>query len=150
MGAFDLFAMTSNTEQMPYAILEAMAARLPIASTAVGDIPVMVAEENRPFIVPADDGHKVGLALAQLCNDTGLRHRVGKANRKRVEQNYPIKPMVDAFQRTIAEVIGTGSPLAAQPNARTVIAPQSSTLGLPGQDVHHTHSPDAPDNTRPN
>jgi glycosyltransferase involved in cell wall biosynthesis len=106
MGAFDLFAMTSDTEQMPYAILEAMAAGLPIASTAVGDIPVMVADENRPFIVPGDDSHQLGLALAQLCNDAGLRHRVGEANRKRVEQSYSIEPMVDAFRQTIVEVIG--------------------------------------------
>src|SRR5260221_9891057 len=51
MGAFDVFAITSDTEQMPYAVLEAMSAPLPVAATAVGDIPTMVSEENRPFVV---------------------------------------------------------------------------------------------------
>ena len=48
LGAFDLFAVSSDTEQMPLSILEAMAAGLPIASTAAGDIADMVAKEKPP------------------------------------------------------------------------------------------------------
>jgi glycosyltransferase involved in cell wall biosynthesis len=108
MGAFDLFAMTSDTEQMPYAVIEAMAGRLPILATAVGDIAVMVAEENRPFIVARDDPHGLATALERLCGDQGLRRRLGQANRVRVEQSFRVAPMVDAFHRILIGAAGSG------------------------------------------
>jgi glycosyltransferase involved in cell wall biosynthesis len=51
---FDVFVLSSDTEQMPLSVLEAMAARLPVASTDVGDIRLMVAPENAAFIVPKE------------------------------------------------------------------------------------------------
>jgi glycosyltransferase involved in cell wall biosynthesis len=107
MGQFDLFAMTSDTEQMPYAVLEAMAASRAIVATAVGDIPTMVAEENRPFIVRRDDRQQLVNALAQLSQDASLRRRLGRANRRRVERSFPIEQMADAFQRTIVSLISS-------------------------------------------
>jgi glycosyltransferase involved in cell wall biosynthesis len=101
MGAFDLFAMTSDTEQMPYAVLEAMAARLPVVATAVGDIALMVSAENQPFIVARDDKCRLVESLVLLCTDEGLRRRVGQANRVRVEQRFRIAPMADAFHRIL-------------------------------------------------
>jgi glycosyltransferase involved in cell wall biosynthesis len=101
MGAFDLFAMTSDTEQMPYAVLEAMAARLPVLATAVGDIAAMVSEENRPFIVARDDQSRLVAALQRLCSDPDLRRRLGQANRARVEKKFTIPPMADAFHQIL-------------------------------------------------
>jgi glycosyltransferase involved in cell wall biosynthesis len=107
MGAFDLFVMTSDTEQMPYAVLEAMAARLPVVATAVGDIATMVGEENRPFIVARDNQGRLEAALEQLCRDQGLRRRLGQANRVRVEQSFAIAPMADAFRRILTAMIAS-------------------------------------------
>ena len=50
LGAFDVFAISSDTEQMPISVLEAMAAGLPIAGVDVGDVKEMVSIENRQFI----------------------------------------------------------------------------------------------------
>ena len=47
----DILALSSDTEQMPLVVLEAMDAGLPVASTAVGDVKYMVCEENQPYIV---------------------------------------------------------------------------------------------------
>jgi glycosyltransferase involved in cell wall biosynthesis len=108
MGAFDLFAMTSDTEQMPYAVLEAMAARLPVLATEVGDIAMMVGEENRPFIVGRNDQRRLVTALQRFCSDQGLRRRLGLANRVRVEQSFRIAPMVDAFHRILVNAAAPG------------------------------------------
>src|SRR4029078_13082541 len=54
-GAFDVFALSSDTEQKPYTVLEAIAAGRALTTTDVGDIRHMVAPENQPFIVPCDD-----------------------------------------------------------------------------------------------
>ena len=47
--------MSSDTEQMPYGLLEAMSAGLPVAATDVGDIKTIVSDLNRPFIVNVAD-----------------------------------------------------------------------------------------------
>src|SRR5208282_2175481 len=65
-GAFDLFAVSSDTEQMPIAVIEAMAAGLAVASTDVGDVRTMLAPENASFIGPLDDAALAGSLLALL------------------------------------------------------------------------------------
>jgi glycosyltransferase involved in cell wall biosynthesis len=105
MAGFDLFAITSDTEQMPYAVLEAMSARLPVVATAVGDIPIIVAEQNRPFIVERDAPGCLASALEQLCRDATLRQRIGSANREKVEAEFGIEPMVEAFRRLLINAI---------------------------------------------
>jgi L-malate glycosyltransferase len=119
MGAFDLFAMTSDTEQMPYAVLEAMAARLPVVATAVGDIAMMVGEQNRAFIVARNDQPRLVSALAQLCGEGELRRRLGQANRVRVEENFCIAPMANAFYQVLIRAIAPGSdPDVRMPSSR--------------------------------
>jgi glycosyltransferase involved in cell wall biosynthesis len=76
---FNIFALTSDTEQMPLAVIEAMASGLPIVSTAVGDVPEMVAVENAPFITPLDDA-AFAAALAKLAQDPVVQRVVGEAN----------------------------------------------------------------------
>ena len=50
----DVFALSSDTEQMPYTVIEAMAAGLPVVATDVGDIAQMVTLDNLPYVVHAD------------------------------------------------------------------------------------------------
>jgi glycosyltransferase involved in cell wall biosynthesis len=104
-GGFDVFALTSDTEQMPYTVLEAMAAGLPVAATRVGDVPYMVAPENLPYVVAREDG-SVATALRQLLQDAALRRRIGAANQKMAFATYDQNTMFAAY----AELYGlTGS-----------------------------------------
>ena len=93
---FDVFALSSDTEQMPLTVLEAMAAGLPVAATAVGDIRDMLAPENAAFITPLDDAALAG-ALRILLHDKPLRRIVGAANRARAERDFDEERMFQAY-----------------------------------------------------
>ncbi|SFJ89634.1 glycosyltransferase family 4 protein [Caulobacter sp. UNC279MFTsu5.1] len=91
-----ILALSSDTEQMPFAILEAMAAGLPVASTDVGDVRDMVAAENRPFVVPPSEVD-LSDALRALIADPALRESIGQANRARQRDLYALSTMVEAY-----------------------------------------------------
>jgi glycosyltransferase involved in cell wall biosynthesis len=96
LRAFDVFALSSDTEQMPYTILEAMAAGLPIASVDVGDVRYMVSHDNRPFIVSRSESTLASSVTALLTNRT-LRRTLGEANQHRVQLHYGQDQMLDAY-----------------------------------------------------
>lgn len=96
----DLLAMSSDTEQMPIAVLEAMDAGLPIASTDVGDVQAMVSPENRMFVVSSDEA--LSAALRQLVVDGGLRQRLGQANRRRARSQFSLEGMCTSYRSLFA------------------------------------------------
>ena len=102
LASFDIFALSSDTEQMPLAVLEAMAAGLPLVATDVGDIKHMVAAPNRPFILPKEAEGQLSSALATLAGDKELRHRLGVLNRQRVQTDYSWQRMIDCYEATLA------------------------------------------------
>ena len=85
--ALDVFAMSSDTEQMPISLLEAMAAGLPVAATAVGDIAAMLPAAQQDYVTARDDG-ALARALSRLIADDALRRALGGANRVRVEEAF--------------------------------------------------------------
>ena len=91
---FDIFCLSSHSEQMPIAVLEAMASGLPVVSTDVGDVKNMVAQSNRGFIVPPGDPAAYSRALAALLGDAELRAGIGADNRKRCEDEFEFGLMV--------------------------------------------------------
>jgi glycosyltransferase involved in cell wall biosynthesis len=98
LGAFDVFALSSDTEQMPYVLLEAMAASRAVVATDVGDVKAIVAEENRPFIVAKDDERAFALALKALLDNADLRRRLGERNRAKVLAEYRVGPMFERYR----------------------------------------------------
>ena len=97
LPAFAVFALSSDTEQMPVSVLEAMAAGLPVAATAVGDVRAMVAAENRPFIVSKDTAALAG-ALSALLDDPTRRQAIGQANAIRARAVFDQRTMFEAYR----------------------------------------------------
>lgn len=98
LPSFAVFALSSDTEQMPLSVLEAMAAGLPLAATDVGDVRRMLAEENHPFVV-AKDGDRLAEALSALLDRQDLAHAVGTANGRRAREIYDQGHMFEAYRR---------------------------------------------------
>jgi glycosyltransferase involved in cell wall biosynthesis len=106
VGHFNIFALSSDSEQFPISLVEAMAAGLPAAATAVGDIPSMVSEDNRPLIVEVEDEAALALALDSLAERPDLRRSIGRANREKAQAEYDEHGMIERYARLYGEAIG--------------------------------------------
>jgi glycosyltransferase involved in cell wall biosynthesis len=89
----DVFALSSDTEQMPLSILEAMAAGLPVVATDVGDVRAMLSNDNQPFVASRDD-HAFAASLHRLLQNPRERVQLGSANRVRAEAEYGLGRML--------------------------------------------------------
>ncbi len=104
-GLFDIFALSSDSEQFPVSLIEAMAAGLPAVSTGVGDVAQIVAGENIPFITPLGNEPAFAGALRRLVEEEALRNRIGTANQAKALAEYDQEEMVARY----AELYGIPS-----------------------------------------
>ncbi len=98
IGHFDIFALSSDSEQAPISLVEAMAAGLPVVATAVGDVVSMVSAENSAFIVRADDEAGFAQAIARVVAGDAVRIRLGMANRRHAREHFREEAMIDAYR----------------------------------------------------
>lgn len=106
IGHFDVFALSSDSEQFPISLVEAMAAGLPAVCTAVGDVPHIVSADNAPLIVDPEDEAGFAAALDSLAERTDLRRAIGRANREKAAAEFDESAMIERYARLYGEAIG--------------------------------------------
>lgn len=83
LGAMDIFVLASNGEALGIAILEAMAAGLPVVATRAGGVPEIVTDGVQGLLVPANDHEALADAIMFLVSNPDRRVRMGSAARER-------------------------------------------------------------------
>jgi glycosyltransferase involved in cell wall biosynthesis len=98
MKSVDLFVMSSVTEGLGSAMLEAMAATRAVVGTRAGGIPEAVVHDVTGLLVPTHDDRALAEAIVRLLGDPERRQRFGEAGRARVIEEFSVNRMV---QRTV-------------------------------------------------
>lgn len=106
MATFDVFALSSDTEQAPISLMEAMAAGLPVVSTNVGDIREMVSDKNKPYITELGDERAYQTAMKALIESPELRKTIGAANQEKARNTFSRDRMIDRYTEIISEIVG--------------------------------------------
>jgi glycosyltransferase involved in cell wall biosynthesis len=94
INAFDVFAISSRKEGLPYVVLEAMAAGLPVVATEASGVEILVQPGVNGVVVPTDDTARFGDALSALAANPEWRASCGLASRRLVSR-FSIDAMVE-------------------------------------------------------
>ena len=94
LPAADLVALSSRREGMPLALIEAMAAGVPVVATAVGGVPELVIQGKTGLLVPDGDSGSLAFALGRVLSDLQLARRLGIAGRRRALERHGLDRVV--------------------------------------------------------
>jgi len=97
LAVSDIGVNASHEEGFSNAVLEGMAAALPMVVTDVGGNPEAVLEGQTGFVVPPRLPAELGQAIARLAADKGLRQKMGRLGRERVLVNFSVSVCLDHY-----------------------------------------------------
>ncbi len=104
--AADVFVMSSITEGLGSAVLDAMAMGLPVVGTRAGGIPEAVVHDETGLLVPPADAEALAAAMVRVLTDATLRQRFGDAGRRRVAEHFDVDALVEGTLAVYAAETG--------------------------------------------
>jgi glycosyltransferase involved in cell wall biosynthesis len=105
LGALDVFVLTSDREGMANAMLEAMAAGVPVVSTPVSGAEEALApdaEGRAPGLIVPAEPQAIADALSGLLDARTARLTMGEEGRRRIRERFGWEAMLDAWERVLA------------------------------------------------
>lgn len=104
LTAADVSVFSSRSEGCPNAVLESMAAGLPVAATDNAGVREVLGPGAAAFLTPSGDADSLADVLIRMANDPGLCARAGQENRARIRSNYDSLRMCKETVAVLAEI----------------------------------------------
>jgi glycosyltransferase involved in cell wall biosynthesis len=120
LAAAHIFALPSRSEAFPNAVLEAMAAGLPIVASGVGGICELIDDNRTGLLVAPGDPQALADRLTLLMTEPGLAARLGAAARAEAEACYSFDRMIAAFDALYVTQLTRRGVITAPPRERAV------------------------------
>ena len=111
LEAADIFVLPSRSEAFPNALLEAMAAGVPVVASGVGGVLEIVRQGETGLIVPPSDPAALASAICRLMADASFAHHLGDAARAEVTGRYSFDRMIDEFDAIYLTELARGGHL---------------------------------------
>jgi len=108
LRASDVFVLSSRVEGNLMSVMEAMAAGLPVVSTAVGGVPELVQEGVTGLLVPSEDAGALAQAMQALVDDPVRRQAMGEAARQHAVAHFDIRHTVRGYEQLYESLLKGG------------------------------------------
>lgn len=108
LAALDIFVLPSHSEGVSLALLEAMAAGLPVIASRVGGLPEVVTDGDNGLLIPPKDPEALAAALARLLDNPALAQKLGENARRQVQENFSLDRLGREINEIYRELLGKG------------------------------------------
>ena len=102
----DVFVLSSLSEGLSIALLEAMAVGCPIVATAVGGNRELIQDGTTGLLVLSGDGESLANAIARLLQNPPLAHQLGAAARELARSRYSVEAMCGQYEVLFRRLVG--------------------------------------------
>lgn len=105
LAASDVFLMSSISEGIPLTVIEAMAARRPVVSTAVGGLPELIEHGVTGLLAPAKDDAGLAKHLIELHRHPELSDRMADVAARRADEMFSLDGMLNSYANVYNDVL---------------------------------------------
>jgi N-acetyl-alpha-D-glucosaminyl L-malate synthase BshA len=105
MCSADIFLLNSTLEGMPLVLLEAMSCSLPVITTPAGGIPELVRPGVDGVVTKGFEQEEYAQAIIELLENDSKRKSLGKAGRKRVEESFSSRQIVEKYEKVFQDAL---------------------------------------------
>ena len=99
LKAFDIFILPSLKEGLPYTIIEAMVAELPIITTGVGGIPEMIKDNKTGYLIKPKKPNLIREKIEQIIANPEKAKKIAEQAKQKAEQEFNLERMINKTKK---------------------------------------------------
>jgi glycosyltransferase involved in cell wall biosynthesis len=120
LDQYDVFLNTTNIDNTPVSVMEAMASGLCVVSTNVGGIPYLLDDEEDALLVPPGDAEAMAQAIRRVLSDHGLAERLSRNARAKVER-FDLSAVASQWVELLETVAGRERGIRVHTSSRSSV-----------------------------